>query len=77
MTTAKVTSKYQVVIPKEIRKRAGLKEGQILYVYALDDKILLSPQKKWPDDYIGIGKEIWKNIDVAKYIDEMREDWDR
>ena len=25
----------------------------------------------------GLGKEIWEGIDVAKYIDEERNSWDR
>jgi hypothetical protein len=25
----------------------------------------------------GLGKEIWRGVDVAKYIDEERNSWDR
>ncbi len=75
MPQTKVSDKYQVVIPKKIRERIKIKEGQELNVYALDEGILLTPQKRWPEEYIGSQKDIWKNIDVAKYLMEERESW--
>lgn len=72
----KVSKKYQVVIPKKARQQMGLREGQILYTYVIDGNLFLSPEKKWPNDYIGLGKEIWGKIDVAKYIEEERSNWE-
>ena len=43
MTTVTVSPKYQVVIPKAIRERIGLKPGQKLHVFALDGQVLLVP----------------------------------
>jgi AbrB family looped-hinge helix DNA binding protein len=34
MATVTVSPKYQVVIPKELRKELGLQPGQKLFVYA-------------------------------------------
>lgn len=76
MATTKVTTKYQIVIPKIIRQQASIKEGQELYIYLVGKEILLSPKKKWPNDYIGSQKDIWKNVDVAKYLKEERNSWD-
>lgn len=76
MATTKVTTKYQVVIPKIIRQQASIKEGQELYVYMVGKEILLSPKKRWPGDYIGSQKDVWQNIDVAKYLKEERSAWD-
>ena len=39
MTTITVSPKFQVVIPKEIRKRLNLKPGQKLQVIQLGDRI--------------------------------------
>ncbi|MEX0617248.1 MAG: AbrB/MazE/SpoVT family DNA-binding domain-containing protein [Candidatus Woykebacteria bacterium] len=75
MPQTKISDKYQVVIPKEIRKKVGLKEGQSLNVYAAGDKIVLSPQKIWPDGYIGSQEDIWKDVDVAKYLAAERDSW--
>jgi len=39
MTTVKISPKYQVVIPKEIRKRLKLKPGQRLQIIDFDERI--------------------------------------
>lgn len=43
MSRTVVSSKYQVVIPKEIRERIGLKPGQELAVFVRDRIITLVP----------------------------------
>lgn len=39
MKTITVSPKFQIVIPKDIRKRLNLKPGQKLQVIQLDDRI--------------------------------------
>jgi len=39
MTTVKISPKYQIVIPKEIRKRLKLKPGQRLQIIDFDERI--------------------------------------
>jgi len=39
MTTVKISPKYQVVIPKEIRQKLKLKPGQRLQILELGDRI--------------------------------------
>jgi AbrB family looped-hinge helix DNA binding protein len=63
MAIVKVSPKYQVVIPKEVREQLQLKPGVELNVYVLDGTIRLSPPRsikelrgmakgmKWKDDY--------------------------
>ena len=43
--TATVSPKYQVVIPKPVRERFGLKPGQTLQVLALPGRIELVPRE--------------------------------
>lgn len=76
-----VSTKYQVVIPKEVRKKVGIKHGQKMNVSVNGDQIILSPAKskkewKWPDDYIEKLGGIWEGVDVDKYLDEERNSWD-
>ena len=72
----KVSDKYQVVIPKIIRERAEVREGQTLYVYlGMGGTIVLSPKRKWPDDYVLELGEVWKGMDVAEYLGEERVSW--
>ena len=39
MTTVKISPKYQVVIPKEVRNKLKLKPGQKLQIHHSNDKI--------------------------------------
>jgi AbrB family looped-hinge helix DNA binding protein len=43
MTTVKVSPKYQVVIPKEIRQKLKLKPGQKLQILQIGDRIEFIP----------------------------------
>ena len=57
-TTIKVSSKYQIVIPREARKNLNLKAGDKLIVKANNEKIIIYPQPKSYAKYsLGLGKE--------------------
>ena len=43
MATAKISTKFQVVIPREIREQAGIESGQRVEVIAKDGVITLVP----------------------------------
>lgn len=43
MNVVTVSSKYQIVIPKELRERLGIEPGQKLQAFALEDRIELVP----------------------------------
>ena len=43
MSTATVSSKYQVVIPKDVRDRLGIRPGQKVEAFALGGRIELVP----------------------------------
>ena len=63
METVKVSPKFQVVLPKKVRKGLKLEPGQELNIYVLDGTIRLHPPRntkelrgaakgmKWKDDY--------------------------
>lgn len=77
-----VSTKYQVVIPKEVRKKLQVKPGQKLDVSIDREKIILSHSKakrkkdwKWPEDYIKNLKDPWEGEDRAKYLEEERNSW--
>ena len=52
MTTSLLSPKYQIVIPKEIRRNLALKAGQRLHVLERDGVIELRPILS-PDQLIG------------------------
>ena len=76
-----VNVKYQVVIPKEARKKIHLKPGQKMNVEVVGEKVILSKAKakkewKWPDDYIKNLKGIWKEDEIDDYLEKERNSWE-
>ena len=72
----KVSSKYQIVIPLEVRKKINLKSGDRLIIKANNEKIIIYLQPKNYAKYsLGLGKEIWKGIDATEYVRKERETW--
>ena len=43
MDSVTVSPKFQVVIPREVRKRLGVKAGQKMQVIAYDNRVVLIP----------------------------------
>lgn len=77
-----VNVKYQVVIPKEARRKINLKPGQKMDVEVVGEKVILSKAKqkkawKWPDDYYKNLGGIWKSSeDIEKYLEEQDKSWE-
>lgn len=44
-TTLKVRDKGVLILPKELRKKAGIEEGSMVTASAFDDGIILSPKE--------------------------------
>lgn len=78
MSETTVSPKYQIVIPKEVRKNLKIEDGQKLYVYALGDSVILSPKpKNYTEKMLGLGQEIWADTDPLEYIRKQRAEWDK
>lgn len=72
----KVSSKYQIVIPREAREKLNLKAGDKLIIKANNEKITIYPQPKSYAKYaLGLGKEIWQGVDAAEYVKKERQIW--
>ncbi|NHV98090.1 MAG: AbrB/MazE/SpoVT family DNA-binding domain-containing protein [Thaumarchaeota archaeon] len=69
----KVSSKGQVVIPKEIRERLGILPGEKIIVMTRDDEIVLKKARKLrleelSEKIVGVAER--NKIDAEKLIDE-------
>ena len=60
MTTAVLSSEYQVLIPEEIREKTGVKAGTSLEVIAYNNRIELVPIRPMKNL-----KGVFKGIDTA------------
>lgn len=67
MTTSLLSPKYQIVIPKEIRKKLCLKAGQRFQVTEKDGHIELSPVLK-PEQLVGYLSDC-KHVDFEREAD--------
>ena len=43
MTQVRLSSKYQIVVPEDVRESLGLKPGQLFQVLALDGHVVAVP----------------------------------
>ncbi|MCZ7356182.1 MAG: AbrB/MazE/SpoVT family DNA-binding domain-containing protein [Candidatus Methanoperedens sp.] len=79
MPFTKVSHKFQVVIPKSIRELLRISKGDLLQVYEKDDEIVMKKvETREPlslKNLKGLGKEIWKDVDVEEYIKKERKSW--
>jgi len=74
--SVKVTRKYQVTLPKEVREKLGIRIGDVLRVRVEDDKIILEPMIKRRGDPVEnmlslIDEQI--DVDAVKLVEES---WD-
>lgn len=70
-----VLVKGQIVLPAHIRKRVPVKQGDVLLVNLVGDKIIIEPlirpeRKDW-EKIIKETAGTWKNI-APDYVDELR-----
>ncbi len=63
MQTVKVSPKFQIVIPKEVREKLKLRPGQKLFIYELDGSIRVEPPRSIKE-LRGMAKGIrWEDSD--------------
>jgi AbrB family looped-hinge helix DNA binding protein len=68
----KVSSKHQIVIPREVRKALRLKAGdQLLLVVRGGTAILLPKPSRYAKAVIGMGKSVYP----SGYLEDERDSW--
>ena len=71
-TDVKLSSKYQMVIPKQIRKELGLHSGQTLRLKRVGKKVVIDTESV-VDKYAGSLRGAWGNEDPVKVIRRLRD----
>ncbi len=73
-TSVKVSSRYQIAVPRVARERLNIQKGDRLLVDVQDGLLILLPQ---PEDYtahlVGLHREVWAGLDTDAYLREERE----
>jgi AbrB family looped-hinge helix DNA binding protein len=75
----KVSSKGQIVIPANIRKKLGVKEGSVFAVTAKKDMLVFKKlnTKMKPEDFrtLKLIEEAWEDIEKGRYKVYSKEDF--
>jgi AbrB family looped-hinge helix DNA binding protein len=75
MPSIRVSSKHQVSLPSEARRRLGIKAGDRLSVEVRDDALVLRRRPARPSERLRqLGREVWRQVDPVEYIRELRLD---
>lgn len=80
MQQAIIGTKYQIVIPKEVRNKVkGLTPGTKVRVSSLDSQTveIKKVELNWVERTRGIATKAWKGIDTTAELEKMRNEWDR
>lgn len=72
MNKSKISSKYQVVIPKKLRKELGLKPGQIINFTRINNNLIIDTESAIKK-YAGTMPNEWSQQDPAKVIRKIRD----
>lgn len=79
MPVAKIGKRGTMVLPSEIRKKAGINEGDEVLV-ELDERGTVHIMKR-PRDFTaalkGLHSDIWRGVDPVAYVREERDSWEK
>jgi len=71
----KVSSRNQIAIPSEIRRKLGIKPGDRLIMDVHEHHILVARDPlEHPEDFIG-PHDAWAGVDIDEYIRAERDAW--
>jgi len=76
---ALLSKKYQIVIPKPMRVRLGLKSHDEVLLVAYNDEVrLMKKPKDWLSYMRGLGKQAWSELGGTQaYLDQERKSWEK
>lgn len=78
ISTSKLSSQNQIVIPKALRQMWKLKSGDVVKWVIDQSKAIVQPRPaSWTEYMSGLHKEIWRDVDTDKWLKKERKAWDR
>lgn len=76
MLSVKVSSKHQIAVPSEVRRRLGIKAGDRLEVEVQGDVIVLRPRAGTVADRLrGAGRGLYPP-DPVSHVRALRDEWE-
>ncbi|MBI4268242.1 AbrB/MazE/SpoVT family DNA-binding domain-containing protein [Candidatus Uhrbacteria bacterium] len=80
MSTSRLSKKYQIVIPSDVRKSLKLNAGTVITVHPIDDRraLLVKHKKSLTDSIEGLGADLWKSLGGGtRYLKKERHSWEK
>jgi AbrB family looped-hinge helix DNA binding protein len=72
--TVTLSSKFQIVIPREAREALGLSAGDELLVLSKPDRVVIVPKpRKFAKHMAGLHREVWQGAET--YLQDERDTW--
>ncbi len=73
----RISSKNQIVIPREARRALSLGAGDEILVEIEEGRAVLYPRpKNYAKHLRGLHKEVWRGVDATQYVREERKGWE-
>jgi AbrB family looped-hinge helix DNA binding protein len=77
MQSAKVSTKHQITLPSEARRKVGIEPGDRLYVEVVDDALVLRRRPSRPSERLrGLGRHIWSGVDAVNQVRLLRDEFE-
>lgn len=73
MAEVTVSSKNQIVIPREVREKLGVKPGDKLVLVAQGDRVIVMQK---PKSYRSAIRGMARGVYPAGYLEKERQSWD-
>ena len=73
MTYVKISSKYQITIPKDLRESLGLEAGDRLYIGREGEKVVMKPLPKVKNPTKELYGSVKGEKDAVEAVREFRE----
>jgi len=74
---SKISSKYQVVLPRQVREALGLHAGDALLFLVEGNMVLLRARPaNFTATLRGLHREVWGGKDPREWLERERSQWD-
>lgn len=80
MSASRLSKKYQIVIPSDVRKSLKLNAGTVVTVHPIDDRraLLVKHKRNIVDSLEGLGEDVWKSLGGGdRYLKKERRAWEK
>jgi AbrB family looped-hinge helix DNA binding protein len=72
----KVSRKYQIAVPSEVRRKLGIRAGDTLLLDVRGQHVILIREPEdWAEALMGLHSEVWEGVDPQEYVRRERAAW--